>query len=74
MFAVKAIYDGNTLNFAEPIPVTEKYETIVTFTHPVKKSRNDLLKYAGTWDDEDVEIALEMMKERESFTQERPEV
>jgi hypothetical protein len=73
MFAVKAIYDGNMLNFAEPIPVKEKYETIVTFTHPVKKSQKGLLKYAGTWDDEDVKMALEMMKERENFTGKNPE-
>jgi hypothetical protein len=67
MFAVKAIYEENTLNFAEPILVKGKYETIVTFIHPLKKSQKGLLKYAGTWDDEDVEMALEMMKERENF-------
>jgi hypothetical protein len=74
MYALRAVCDGNVFNLEQAIPIKEKYETIVTFTRPVKKSQKGLLKYAGTWDNDDVEMALEMMKERENFAGENVEI
>ena len=35
MFAVKGVYDGNSVIVKEPIPVRERYEVIVTFVESI---------------------------------------
>jgi len=40
MFAIKALYDGTGFKPKEPIPVNEEYEVVITFTAPVKKSKD----------------------------------
>ena len=39
MYSIKAIYDGTDFKSIQPIPVTEKYEVIITFVEPVEKGR-----------------------------------
>jgi len=44
MFAVKGVYDGNSVIVDEPIPVKERYDVIVTFIESVgyeKKAKDD---------------------------------
>jgi predicted DNA-binding antitoxin AbrB/MazE fold protein len=67
MYAVKAIYDGNLFRLEEPVPVKEKYEVVITFTKPVKKSQENILKYFNTWDEEDVKCIENIVNERENF-------
>ena len=38
MHAIKAIYDGKSFTPVQPIPVTEKYDVVITFIEPIKKS------------------------------------
>jgi len=40
MFAVKGVYDGNSVIVDEPIPVKEKYEVIVTFMDSIGYEKN----------------------------------
>jgi len=77
MYAIKAIYDGSNFNLKEPVPVKGEYEVVITFVNPLEKKqekRQNLLKYFGTWDDEDVETISEIIKERENFSLNRDEV
>ena len=39
MYAIKALYDGTDFRPKEPIPVSEEYEVVITFTTPVKNSQ-----------------------------------
>jgi len=39
MYAVKAIYDGETFKPTQPIPVEGKYEVIITFLEPVNEDK-----------------------------------
>ena len=41
MYAVKAIYDGNTFKPKQPISVTGQYEVIITFVEPVDTDRDE---------------------------------
>jgi hypothetical protein len=66
MYAVKAIYDGSLFRLEEPVPVKEKYEVVITFTKPVKKSQENIIKYFNTWDEEDVKCIEDIVKEREN--------
>ena len=36
MYAVEAIYDGNTFKPTQPIEIKEEYKVIITFVEPVK--------------------------------------
>jgi hypothetical protein len=74
MYAVKAIYDGNNFKFEEPLPIKENYEVIITFTKPLKKTQEDILKYFNTWDKDDVDCINEIIREREKFSLNRAEV
>jgi len=40
MFAVKGVYDGNSVIVDEPIPVKERYEVIVTFIDSISYEKN----------------------------------
>jgi len=40
MFAVKGVYDGNSVIVEEPIPVKERYEVIVTFIDSISYDEN----------------------------------
>ena len=40
MFAVKGVYDGNSVIVDEPIPVKERYEVIVTFIDSISYEEN----------------------------------
>ncbi len=73
MYAIKAIYDGNTFKPSEPIPVTGEYEVVITFTTPLKKSQEKILDYFDTWDDELAETILDTMKDRQNFSMGRME-
>ena len=74
MFAIKAIYDGNSFLFKEPIPVKENYEVVITFVDPIKKSQEDILQYFNTWNQDDVDCIAEMISEREKFSFNRDEL
>jgi predicted DNA-binding antitoxin AbrB/MazE fold protein len=71
MQAIKAIFDGNYFKPSEPIPVKGKYEVIITFTNSIdtkEKKRQRILKYFGTWDDEDIKTINEIVEERTNFS------
>jgi predicted DNA-binding antitoxin AbrB/MazE fold protein len=74
MYAIKAIYDGNYFKPQEPVPVKGKYEVVITFTKPINTSQEEILKYFGTWDDEDVNIINEIIEERANFSLNRDEI
>jgi predicted DNA-binding antitoxin AbrB/MazE fold protein len=74
MYAVKAIYDRNIFKLEEPIPIKEKYEVVITFTKPLKKTQEKILDYFNTWDEEDVNCIEEIVKERENFSRGRDEI
>ncbi len=40
MFAVKGVYDGNSVLVDEPIPMKERYEVIVTFVNTMNFDEN----------------------------------
>jgi hypothetical protein len=57
MQTINAIFDGNYFKPIEPIPVKGQYEVLITFTKPIdtkSTKRQRILKYFGSWDDEDV--------------------
>jgi hypothetical protein len=68
MYAIKAVYDGNSFKASEPIPVAGEYEVVITFTSPIKKTQEKILDFFGTWDDELAETVLDTMKERKNFS------
>ena len=74
MYAVKAIYDGNYFKLEEQLPIKEKYEVVITFTKPIKKTHEGILKYFNTWDEEDVNCITEIINEREMFSFGRTEI
>lgn len=74
MYAIKAIYDGNYFKPQEPVPVEGKYEVVITFTKPINTSQEEILKYFGTWDDEDVKIIDEIIEERANFSLNRDKI
>jgi predicted DNA-binding antitoxin AbrB/MazE fold protein len=75
MYAIKAIYDGNSFKPEEPIPVEGKYEVVITFTKPIiNTSQEKILKYFNTWDDDDVKIIGEIFEERTTFSLNRDEL
>ncbi|MDR1748066.1 MAG: DUF104 domain-containing protein [Spirochaetaceae bacterium] len=63
MYAVKAIYDGTKFKFAEPLPIKENYEVIITFTNPIQKTQEDILQYFNIWDKSDVDCITEIIME-----------
>jgi len=74
MEAINAIFDGKNFKPVELIPVKGKYEVVITFTKPInddfsKKQR--ILKHFGTWNDNDVDIINEIIKERANFSMNR---
>jgi hypothetical protein len=71
MQAIKAIFYGNYFKPTEPIPVKGKYEVIITFTKSIdtkEKKQQRILKYFGTWDDEDIKTINGIVEERSSFS------
>jgi hypothetical protein len=68
MYAIKGIYDGNFIKPDEPIPVEGKYEVVITFTKPINTTQDKILKYFGTWNDEDVKVLDEIVEERANFS------
>ena len=74
MYAVRAIYDGNSFKFEEPLSIKEKYEVIITFTNPVEKTQEDILQFFNTWDKEDVDCVAEIIEERKNFFLNRFEI
>jgi hypothetical protein len=74
MYAIKAIYDGNSFQPEEPVPVKGKYEVVITFTRPINISQEGILEYFNTWDDEDVKTIEKIIEERADFSLDRDEV
>jgi hypothetical protein len=77
MQTINAIFDGNHFKPIEPIPVEGKYEVLITFTKPIdtkSMKRKRILKYFGSWDDEDVKITNEIVEERINFSMGRDEI
>ena len=74
MYAVRAIYDGNHFKLEEQIPIKEKYEVVITFTKPIKKTQEGILKYFNVWDEGDVNCITEIINEREMFSLDRTEI
>jgi hypothetical protein len=61
----------------EPIPVEGKYEVLITFTRPIdtkSTKRKRLLKYFGSWDEDDIQTINEIVKERANFSMGRDEI
>ncbi|MCL2323066.1 MAG: hypothetical protein FWC47_13310 [Oscillospiraceae bacterium] len=67
MFAIKAIYDGDSFRLEKPIPVKEDYEVIITFVEPIKKDQSGIMELFNTWNDEDAEFICGLMEERNNF-------
>ena len=76
MQAVKAIYDGVSFIPKQPIPVTGKYEVVITFIEPVKEDVSNVtqpvklprstakgLLKDKVWMADDFNAPLEEMKE-----------
>ena len=74
MYAVNAIYDGDNFKFKEPLPVNGQYEVIITFTNPIEKKQDKILKYFNSWDETDVKFINEIMNERKNFSTGRIEI
>jgi predicted DNA-binding antitoxin AbrB/MazE fold protein len=77
MQSINAIYDGNYFKPVEPIPVTGKYEVIITFTKSLDakdKKRQRILKHFGTWNNDDINTINEIIEERAHFSMNREEI
>jgi hypothetical protein len=77
MQTINAIFDGNYFKPIEPIPVKGQYEALITFTKPIdtkNERRQRILKYFGSWDDDDVKIINEIVEERANFSMGRDEI
>jgi hypothetical protein len=77
MQTINAIFDGNHFKPMEPIPVEGKYEVLITFTRPIdtkSTKRERILRYFGSWDDEDVKTINEIVEERVNFSMGRDEI
>ncbi|MDR1095694.1 MAG: DUF104 domain-containing protein [Spirochaetaceae bacterium] len=77
MQTINAVFDGNIFKPMEPIPVTGKYEVLITFTKPIdtkSTKRQRMLKHFGTWDDEDVKTINQIVEERIHFSIGRDEI
>jgi len=69
MYAVNAVYDGKKILTEEPISVKGRYEVIITFTKPLENdNQDDILKYFGMWNNDDLNSALSVVNEREKFS------
>jgi hypothetical protein len=74
MYAINGVYDGNLFKLQEPVPVNEKYEVVITFTKPISEAKNNILKYFGAWNDDDVKAIDGIINERDSFSINRMEI
>ena len=74
MYAVNAIYDGDNFKLKESVPINGQYEVIITFTNPIGRNQDKILKYFNTWDENDVNIINEIINERENFSTGRIEI
>jgi hypothetical protein len=75
MYAINAIYDGTKILTEEPITVKGRYEIVIAFTKPLdNQNANEILKYSGTWDDEDLNSALSVVNERKNFSMSRYDI
>jgi hypothetical protein len=69
MYAVNAVYDGTKILTEEPISVKGRYEVIITFTKPLANDdQDDILKYFGMWNNDDLNSTLSVVNEREKFS------
>jgi len=48
MFSISAVFDGTDFKPKEPIPVNEEYEVVITFTNPVKNTKNQRKHFSKT--------------------------
>ena len=74
MNTVHAIIDGSNIKFLEPVPVKGKYEALITFTKPFDDKtelKKAILDTKGIWNDDDVKVIDEIVKERENFSADR---
>ena len=75
MEAINAIYDGNTVQFLEPVPVKGRYEVTVIFNKPVDEDIEEKIKRLeacfGIFDEEDVKMMEEIVEERWNFSKGR---
>jgi hypothetical protein len=75
MYAINAIYDGTKILTEEPITVKGRYEIVIAFIKPLdNQNANEILKYSGTWDDEDLNSALSVVNERKNFSMSRYDI
>lgn len=74
MYAVNAIYDGDNFKLKEPLPINGQYEVIITFTNPIEKKQDKILKYFNIWEETDAEFINEIMNERDNFFKGRIEL
>ena len=75
--AINAIFDGNYFKPIEPIPVKGKYEVVITFTKPIDtedSKQQRILKYFGTWDENDLKAINEIVEERINFSMDRDNI
>jgi len=74
MFTVRAIFSGSNFKFEEPLPITEDYEAVITFTNPIKRTQENILQYFNTWDQDDVDCIAEIIQERDKFSLNREDI
>jgi hypothetical protein len=75
MYAINAIYDGTKILTEEPITVKGRYEIVIAFTKPLdNQNANEILKYSGIWDDDDLNSALSIVNERKNFSMSRYDI
>ena len=74
MYSINAVFDGSLFTPKEPIPVEGKYEVVITFIKPIETKKQRILKYFGTWDDDDVKVIDKIIEERVNFSLNRGEV
>jgi len=65
---IHAIYDGNTIQFLEPVPVKGKYEVTISFNRPIvddkEERKQKILKLVSTWDANKVKTMEEIVEAR----------
>ena len=46
MYAIRAVYDGTDFKPKDPIPFTEEYNVVITFTAPVNHPKNEQKRFS----------------------------
>ena len=74
MFQVKAKYIDTNVKFAQPLPIKEDYEIIVTFVEPLKKDKVNIMDFFNCWNGEQLLDIEQIMADRDNSSLGRPEI